>query len=154
MSENKDQTKNLFLKYKFICFFLILISVISTLSYTFRIAPISWNLYGEIYQKNGPEFFREDDSKSFILKNIKNTELMWIGNNRKIISLEKRKHTEAVKFMKEFLRKNLQTGIPKGLQNDFKRGFKVSMGNKNLSKSIKEAASDLILTDGAILHFN
>ena len=108
----------------------------------------------EIYQKNGPEFFREDDSKSFVLKNFKNTELMWIGNNRKIISLEKRKHTEAVKFMKEFLRKNLQTGIPKGLQNDFKRGFEVSMGNKNLSKSIKEAASDLILTDGAILHFN
>jgi tRNA nucleotidyltransferase (CCA-adding enzyme) len=108
----------------------------------------------EIYQKNGPEFFREDDSKSFIFKNLKNTELMWIGNNRKIISLEKRKHTEAVKFIKEFLRKNLQTGIPKGLQSDFKRGFSVSTGNKNLSKSIKEAASDLISTDGTILHFN
>jgi tRNA nucleotidyltransferase (CCA-adding enzyme) len=108
----------------------------------------------ERYPKNGPEFFRKDDSKSFILKNLKNTELMWIGNNRKIISLEKRKHTEAVKFITEFLRKNLQTGIPKGLQSDFKRGFKVSTGNKNLSKSIKEAASDLISTDGTILHFN
>ncbi|MDH3736146.1 MAG: CCA tRNA nucleotidyltransferase [Nitrosopumilus sp.] len=108
----------------------------------------------EIYLKDGPEFFREDDSKSFIFENLKNTELMWIGNNRKIISLEKRKHTEAVKFITEFLKKNLQTGIPKGLQSDFKRGFKVFTGNKNLSKSIKEAASDLISTDGTILHFN
>jgi len=108
----------------------------------------------EIYTKNGPEFFRESSSKSFISKNLKNTELMWIGNNRKIISLEKRKHSEAVKFMTEFLKKNLRTDIPRGLQSDFKRGFKISVGNKNLSKSIKEAASELISTDGTLLHFN
>ena len=88
------------------------------------------------------------------IKNKKNTELMWIGKNKKIISLEKRKHTEATKFMTEFLKKNLGTGIPKGLQSDFKRGFKVSIGNKNLSKSIKEAASELILIDGTFLRFN
>ena len=29
------------------------------------------------YSKNGPEFFRESSSKSFISKNLKNTELMW-----------------------------------------------------------------------------
>ncbi len=108
----------------------------------------------EIYTKNGPEFFREGSSKSFISKNHTSTELMWIGNNRKIISLEKRKHTTATKFMTEFLRKNLGTGIPKGLQSDFKRGFKVSVGNKNLSKSIKVAANELISTDGTFFHFN
>ena len=108
----------------------------------------------KIYPKNGPEFFRENSSKSFISKNLVKTELMWIGNNRKIISLEKRKHTETIKFMTEFLKKNLRTYIPKGLQSDFKRGFKVSVGHKNLSKSIKEAASELISTDGTLLHFN
>ncbi|MDC4231509.1 MAG: CCA tRNA nucleotidyltransferase [Nitrosopumilus sp.] len=108
----------------------------------------------EIYPKNGPEFFREDSAKSFISKNLASTELMWIGKNMKIISLEKRKHVEAVKFMTEFLKKNLQTDIPKGLQSDFKRGFKVSVGDKKLSKSIKEAASELISTDGVLLHFN
>jgi tRNA nucleotidyltransferase (CCA-adding enzyme) len=108
----------------------------------------------EIYTKNGPEFFRESSSKSFISKNLRNTELMWIGNNKKIISLEKRKHTEAVKFMTEFLKKNLRTDIPKGLQSDLKHGFKVSVGNKSLSKSIKEAASELISTDDTLLHFN
>jgi tRNA nucleotidyltransferase (CCA-adding enzyme) len=108
----------------------------------------------EIYQKKGPEFFREDSTHSFISKNLKNAELVWVGNNRKIISLEKRKHTDAVSFMKEFLKKNLKVGIPKGLQNDFKRGFKVFLGNKTLSKSIKEEAAELISVDGTLLHFN
>jgi len=108
----------------------------------------------EIYSKSGPEFFREDSTHSFIAKNLKNAELVWVGNNRKIISLEKRNHTDAVNFMKEFLKKNLQVGIPKGLQSDFKRGFKISVGNKNLSKSIKEEAAELISVDGTLLHFN
>jgi len=106
------------------------------------------------YSKNGPEFFRENSSKSFISKNLKNTELMWIKTDGKIISLEKRKHTDAVKFITEFLKKNLQTGVPKGLLADFKRGFGVSIGNKNLSKSIKEEAGELISTDGPLLYFN
>ena len=108
----------------------------------------------QIYQKNGPEFFRDDSSKSFISKNLKNTELMWIGNNKKIISIEKRKHADAINFMTEFLKKKLQMGIPKGLHNDFKHGFKISVGNKNLGKSIKEAAGELISIDGTLLHFN
>ena len=108
----------------------------------------------EIYSKNGPEFFRESSSKSFISKNLKNSELMWIQNNGKIISLEKRKNTEAVKFLTEFLKKNLQTGMPKGLIADFKQGFRISIGTKNLSKSIKEEAGELISTDGTLLYFN
>jgi len=106
------------------------------------------------YSKCGPEFFRESDCNSFISKNIAKTELMWISDNKKIISLEKRKHNEVVKFMIELLKNNLQTGIPKGLQSDFKKGFRVSVGSKNLSKSIKEAVSDLISTDGTIFRFN
>ncbi len=108
----------------------------------------------DTYSKNGPEFFRESSSKSFISKNLKNSELMWIENNGKVISLEKRKHTEAVKFMTEFLKKNIQTGMPKGLIADFKRGFRISIGTKNLSKSIKEEAGELISTDGTLLYFN
>jgi len=108
----------------------------------------------EIYQKKGPEFFREDSTQSFISKNLKSAELVWVGNDRKIISLERRKHVDAVSFMKEYLEKNLQVGIPKGLQSDFKRGFKVFAGNKNLGKSIKEEAAELISVDGTLLHFN
>lgn len=106
------------------------------------------------YTKKGPEYFREDDSKQFVSKNKKNSQLMWIGNNKKIISLEKRKHTEASKFLTDFLKNNLQTGVPKCIQSDLKRGFKISVGSKNLSKSIKEEANELISTDGTIIHFN
>ncbi|AFS81745.1 tRNA CCA-pyrophosphorylase [Candidatus Nitrosopumilus koreensis AR1] len=108
----------------------------------------------DIHVKNGPDFFREGSSKSFISKNLSNTELVWVGKNKKIISLGNRQYTNADKFMTKFLKNNLQTGIPKGLQNDFKRGFKVGVGEKGLSKSIKEVASELISTDGIFLHFN
>ena len=104
--------------------------------------------------KNGPEFFREGSSKSFISKNLSDGELIWLGKNKKIISLEKRQHTDAGKFMTKFLKDNPQTGVPKGLESDFKRGFKISIGKKRLSKSIKEVAGELISTDGTFLHFN
>jgi len=106
------------------------------------------------YSKSGPDFFRVSDCNSFISKNIAKTELMWINDDGKIIALEKRRQNEVVKFMTELLKNNLQTGVPKGLQNDFKKGVKITVGNKNLSKSIKEAISDLISTDDSIFHFN
>ena len=56
--------------------------------------------------------------------------------------------------MKDFLEKNLNVGIPKGLHSDFKRGCKVFLGNKTLSKSIKEEISEVISVDGTLLHFN
>jgi len=107
----------------------------------------------QTYLKNGPEFFRENSSKSFISKNLKNSEMMWIGTNGKVISLEKRKYTDAVVFLTNFLKKD-KTGIPKGLLSDFKKGFRVTVGHKNLGKSIKEEANELISTDGAVLYFN
>ena len=59
-----------------------------------------------------------------------------------------------IKFTTNFIKNNIQTCIPKGLQGDFKKGFKVFAGNQNLSKSIKEAISDLISTDGKIFYSN
>jgi tRNA nucleotidyltransferase (CCA-adding enzyme) len=106
------------------------------------------------YSKNGPDFFRMKDCTSFISKNIAKTELMWISDNKKIITLEERRYNDVVKFVKELLKNNLQIGIPKGLQNDLKKGFTVFTGNKNLSKSIKEEVLDLISTDDTIFRFN
>ena len=106
------------------------------------------------FSKTGPEFFRENDCRSFIAKNISKTDLMWIDEYGKIVALDERKYFEAVKFLSNFLKNNLQTGIPKGLQDDFEKGFKVFLGTKNLSKSIKEVTNDLITTDETIFHFN
>ena len=106
------------------------------------------------YVKNGPEYFREKDCRSFIGKNASKTELMWVDNSSRIVSLEKRRYDDAVKYVKDFLQRELQTGIPKGLQNDLKKGFKVSLGSKNLRKSIKEAMLEMISTDEKIFYFN
>ena len=106
------------------------------------------------YSKMGPEIFREKDSLSFIFKNISKTELMWINDDGKIASLEKRKNFDAEKYLTNILKNNLQIGIPKGLHSDFRRGFKVFLGTKNLTKSIKEVSKDLILTNETIFHFN
>jgi len=104
--------------------------------------------------KTGPEFFREKDCQSFISKNISKTDLMWINEEGKIVALDKRKDFEVIQFLSKFLKNNLQTGIPKGLHSDFKKGFKVFLGTQNLTKSIKEVSKDLISTDETIFHFN
>jgi tRNA nucleotidyltransferase (CCA-adding enzyme) len=106
----------------------------------------------EKYAKIGPDFFRENDCRSFISKNKSKSELMWIDEKRKIISLEKRKYSDAVKFISNFLGNNLETGVPKGLQADFKSGYKVFLGTKGLSKSIKEVVDDLTSTDETIFY--
>ena len=74
----------------------------------------------------GPEFFSEADSESFISKNAKKSEALWINNKGKILSLQKRKHTNAKSFLQDLLKKNLdKSGIPKGLKADIKKGFKI-----------------------------
>lgn len=108
----------------------------------------------EKYPKVGPNFFRENDCRSFITKNIKNSSLFWINSERKIISLERRKNSEVSNFTYNFLKNNWQLVIPKGLQDDFKKGFKLFLGSKDLPKSIKEVINELTLTDAIFFYFN
>lgn len=106
------------------------------------------------HAKVGPDVFRINDCRSFIVKNINKTSLMWVNSDRKIVSLEKRNNYEVLKFTSDFLKNNGQLVIPKGLQEDFKRGFKLFVGTKNLPKSIKEVTNDLTSTDANFFYFN
>lgn len=109
----------------------------------------------ESYVKDGPEFFNTSDSDSFISKNVKKSKLMWVGKNKKILSLEKRKFSTVKSFLDNVLKNQLnKSGIPKGLENDLKKGYKIITGKKVLSKSIKEAVSELVSTNGAIFSSN
>ena len=79
----------------------------------------------------GPEFFSEADSESFIAKNLKKSELMWIHNKGKILSLQKRKHSNAKLFLQDLLKNNLdKSGVPRGLKADIKKGFKITSREK------------------------
>ncbi len=109
----------------------------------------------ENHVKDGPEFFSEFDSNSFISKNAKKSKLMWVGKDKKIHSLKKRKINVATKFLHDILKNQLnKSGIPKGLESDLRKGFKIVSGEKALSKSIKEAVSELVSTNGAIFSSN
>lgn len=104
--------------------------------------------------RDGPDFFNENDVEKFIRKNIKKCELMWISNNRKVMCMTKRKNNNAPRFLYELLKNRDKSGIPAGLQKDIKKGFKIFVGSKNLSKSIKEAVSDVVSTNETIFCAN
>jgi len=81
--------------------------------------------------REGPEFFSEADSESFIAKNSKKSELMWINNKGKILSLQKRKHSNAKLFLQDLLKNKLdESGIPRGLKADIKKGFNITSREK------------------------
>ena len=101
--------------------------------------------------KTGPELFEDRFSKKFIEVNVKKSKLMWVDRHGKLQSLQKRNHSDAKLFLNKMLGKNLSKfGIPKGLQNDFKRHFLVSTGDKISNKSIKAAITKLTSTNAAI----
>jgi len=101
--------------------------------------------------KKGPDVFKRKESENYIAKNSKKTQLMWVDESARILSLQGRVHYDARPFLQYLLRKNLSSsGIPKGLVPDIRKGFKVLNGKQAVSKSIKKALSELITTDGLV----
>lgn len=101
--------------------------------------------------KKGPDVFKRKESEKYIAKNSKKTQLMWIDESAKILSLQERTYYDAKAFLQYLLRKNLSSsGIPRGLVPDIRKGFKVLNGKQAVSKSIKKALSELITTDGLV----
>jgi len=108
----------------------------------------------ENFLREGPDFFFEKDSEIFISKNSKKS-MMWIGHNRKILSLQKRQEIDVRLFLKDLLKNHLnKSGVPKGLKEDIKGSFQVIPAKKVSGKSIKEAVAELVSTDATILSFN
>ena len=101
----------------------------------------------------GPEISSKAHCEKFILANAKKSQLMWIDEKGKIKSLQKRKYDDAILFLKNLLKNNLKnSGIPKGLEKDFKIGVKIISTNKVSNKSIKEAIANIAVTDETIFH--
>ena len=105
----------------------------------------------DIYTKRGPDFFRIDNSKTFVEKNL-SSEMIWVGEDGNIISLKRRQFTRPDLFMRDFLENSLKRGIPRGLLEDFERGFDILLGEPDVDKSIKEAISEIISTNEQIFY--
>lgn len=102
------------------------------------------------YVRVGPDVHVPDHVEKFIASNKKKSVMVWVNEDGKICSLQRRSQIDVTIFLKDLIRKNLErAGIPAGLTNDIKK-FKLVMGNKTTSKSIKEAIAELVSTDETI----
>ena len=101
--------------------------------------------------RRGPDVFMRKESENYIAKNSKKSQVMWVNDAGKILSLQDNAHHNAKTFLQYLLKKNLlASGIPSGLVKDIKRNFKILNGRQITSKSIKKALSELITTDGLV----
>jgi len=101
--------------------------------------------------RSGLEISSKEHCEKFIAANLKKSQLMWINNEGKIQSLQKRKHDDVKLFLRDILKNNLKnSGIPNGLEKDFKKGVNIIDANKVSTKSIKEAIVNVAVTDETI----
>ena len=105
----------------------------------------------ESFVRTGPNISSEDHCEKFISANLKKSQLMWVNEENKIQSLQKRKYSDVILFLNNLLKTNLKnSGIPKGLEKDFKKGVKITHANKVSNKSINEAIRNIAVTDETI----
>lgn len=98
----------------------------------------------------GPEFFVSEHVDKFIAANKKKSLTMWVNDEGKVCSLQKRQNTDAQTFLKKLIKNNIEkSGVPAGLKSEIKK-FKITTADKAKGKSIKEAAQELVSTDEAI----
>ena len=101
--------------------------------------------------RSGPEISSKEHCEKFIEANLKKSQLMWINEEGKIQSLQKRKHDDVKLFLRDILKNDLKnSGIPNGLEKDFKKGVKIIDANKVSTKSIKEEIANIAVTDETI----
>lgn len=104
----------------------------------------------ESYLRVGPDFFSTDFSTRFITANKKKSIMMWVNDDGKVCSLQKRPQSDALLLVRDLLKKNIEkSGISVGLKEDIAR-FNLVPGNKITSKSIKEAIAKLVSTDETV----
>jgi tRNA nucleotidyltransferase (CCA-adding enzyme) len=104
----------------------------------------------DLQTRLGPEFFVAEHVEKFIVANKKRSLAMWINDDGKVCSLQKRQNIDAQKFLKILIEYNIEkSGVPAGLKSEIKK-FKITTANAAKGKSIKEAARELVSTDETI----
>ena len=108
----------------------------------------------------GPDVFSADYSTKFITINAKKSKLIWTDKDGKLKSLQARRYQNAKAYLKDLIKNHIgESGIPKGLRSDFKRGFRIIyyqdfLNPEELHKSVKKSISKLITTDDSTFSTN
>lgn len=73
----------------------------------------------------GPDVFMRNEVINFLFKNKNNSLFTWTNNEMRVCSLKLRKNTKILDFLNDAIKNNKDIGIPKGLRDDIKNGFKL-----------------------------
>ena len=101
--------------------------------------------------KEGPEYFRVQESRKFIDKNSKSGSIAWIGDKGRLQSIKFRTHDLGLKSFLEELFSSNTSGISQGLRKDFKNS-KILMGAGLLAEGrgkhwLSEKLQDLVSSE-------
>ena len=78
---------------------------------------------------------------------------MWTDKDGKLQTIQTRRYENAKLYLNDLIKNHIgESGIPKGLRSDFKRGFRIIyyqdfLNPEELHKSVKKSISKLITTD-------
>ncbi len=95
----------------------------------------------------GPEILMRNATDNFILKNQKNSILMWVDDEMRIRNLVKRKEISAKHYLGSLLTEHIEiSGITSGLIGDIARSFQIYTGDERRIKGITRDAINKIIT--------
>lgn len=94
----------------------------------------------------GPDILMRNATDNFILKNKKDSILMWVDNDMRIRNLIRRKETSAKRYLRSMLTEHIEiSGITSGLIGDIARSFQIYTGDGQSIKGItRDAIKELI----------
>jgi len=95
----------------------------------------------------GPEILMRNATDNFILKNKKNSILMWVDDEMRIRNLIKRREISAKHYLTSLLTEHIEiSGITSGLIDDIAQSFQIYTGDERRIKGITIDAINKIIT--------
>jgi len=99
------------------------------------------------YVHDGPEFFRNENTDTYIAKNVRRSEMVWMGPQGRIHALRRREHTSADTYVQ-----NLLDGEAALLPDKLHGSPQVWIGRNGLDGEAERAGEELISTDGLFFY--
>ena len=101
--------------------------------------------------RQGPKMFNRSDTENFLGKNLERSNMIWVGEDRRLFALLDNKFVAVIAFLNFLLSKNINaSGISTGLINDIRKGFQIYSGNKlqGVKEAFaKETIGEIVATD-------
>lgn len=98
--------------------------------------------------REGPDAFCGDDAARFVSERLPGSEIMWVGRDGRIYSMERGGRAGAEQFLSELLGRD-GSGIPTGLAGDVAGGFEAWSGER-IPGPVREALAGFASVDGRI----